>query len=107
MIIKRRRGNNIECKEDIFNDKGIGNNKAISISKTRKITANKKNRKEKGSRALFLGSNPHSKELDFSRSFEDFEEITKVNINRIKGILKDIENIIKGKSIKDIEEYIS
>lgn len=49
--------------------KGIGISRTISISKTRKITANKKNRVEKGSRALSLGSKPHSKGVDFSRSF--------------------------------------
>lgn len=44
----------------LLRNKGIGMRRAISISKTRKITASKKKRKEKGSRALFLGSNPHS-----------------------------------------------
>jgi len=33
----------------------------------RKITANKKNRKEKGIRLESLGSNPHSKALSFLR----------------------------------------
>ena len=47
---------------------GIGINKIISMSKTRKITASKKYRVEKGRRAVFLGSNPHSKGEDFSRS---------------------------------------
>lgn len=39
---------------------GIGISKAISISKTRKITVNRKNREEKGIRAEEIGSNPHS-----------------------------------------------
>lgn len=47
---------------------GIGRRMAISMSNTKKITANKKKRKEKGVRAEFLGSNPHSKGLIFSRS---------------------------------------
>lgn len=47
---------------------GIGNNSAISTSKIIKITAIKKNRDEKGSRAEFLGSNPHSNGDLFSRS---------------------------------------
>ena len=46
---------------------GRGVKRAISISKTRKITASKKNRREKGIRAEFLGSNPHSKGVNFSR----------------------------------------
>lgn len=46
----------------------IGNNKAISTSKIKKITAIKKNRSEKGNRALDFGSNPHSKGELFSRS---------------------------------------
>ena len=40
----------------------------ISISNTRKMTANRKNRVEKGRRALSFGSKPHSKGVDFSRS---------------------------------------
>lgn len=39
---------------------GIGIIRTISTSNTRKITAKRKNRKEKGIRAVFLGSNPHS-----------------------------------------------
>lgn len=39
---------------------GKGKRKAISISKIKKTTASKKNRREKGVRAEFLGSNPHS-----------------------------------------------
>ena len=48
--------------------RGRGSNRAISISKTKKITASKKNRREKGNRAELLGSNPHSKGDLFSRS---------------------------------------
>lgn len=36
-----------------------------------KIIANMKNRNENGTRALFLGSNPHSKGEVFSRSLFD------------------------------------
>ena len=39
---------------------GIGIISTISTSNTKKITASKKNRKENGIRAVFLGSNPHS-----------------------------------------------
>jgi hypothetical protein len=38
----------------------IGSSNAISTSKIRKITAMRKNRSEKGSRADLFGSNPHS-----------------------------------------------
>lgn len=38
----------------------IGNNKVISTSKIKKITAIRKNRREKGKRADLLGSKPHS-----------------------------------------------
>jgi hypothetical protein len=49
-----------------------GKRSAISTSKIRKITAIKKNRREKGSREDLLGSNPHSKGELFSRSIIDF-----------------------------------
>jgi len=46
---------------------GIGISSTISISNTMKIIASKKNRIENGIRALWFGSNPHSKGDDFSR----------------------------------------
>ena len=49
---------------------GMGSKRAISISKTRKITAKRKNRSENGTRADLLGSKPHSNGLDFSRSLD-------------------------------------
>jgi len=64
--------------------------RAISISKTRKITANKKNRVEKGMRADLLGSNPHSKGELFSRSIE-------VRIERIKPTRSTAKEINKLK----------
>lgn len=42
-------------------ERGRGIRRTISISNTRNRTANRKNRSENGSRALFFGSNPHSK----------------------------------------------
>ena len=45
-----------------------GNKRTISTSKIKKIMASKKNRREKGSRADFIGSNPHSNGEFFSRS---------------------------------------
>jgi len=44
-----------------------GKSNTISTSKTKKITAIKKNRKEKGVRAPLMLSNPHSKGELFSR----------------------------------------
>lgn len=63
----------------------MGRRSVISTSKIKKITAIKKNCNENGSRALFLGSNPHSKGDLFSRSiilFFDtkFKIITKINM---------------------------
>lgn len=46
----------------------MGNIKAISTSKIKKIIAIKKNRKEKGRRDELNGSNPHSNGDIFSRS---------------------------------------
>lgn len=54
---------------------GMGSSSAISTSKIMKITAIKKNRDEKGRRAEFFGSNPHSKGDLFSRSSLIFFEI--------------------------------
>jgi len=58
---------------------GIGSSSAISTSKIMKITAIKKNRDEKGSRAEFFGSNPHSNGDLFSRSSLIFFEIRVVS----------------------------
>lgn len=54
--------------------RGHGRRRAISMSKTKKITARRKNRMENGRRALFLGSNPHSNGDDFSWSRVEREE---------------------------------
>jgi hypothetical protein len=59
---------------------GMGNSSAISTSKIIKITAIRKNRDEKGSRAEFFGSNPHSNGDLFSRSSLIFFEISVANI---------------------------
>jgi hypothetical protein len=58
---------------------GIGNSSSISTSKIIKITAIKTNRDEKGSRAEFFGSKPHSNRDLFSRSSLIFFEIRVVN----------------------------
>jgi len=48
-------------REGSWRARGTGRSRATSTSKMRKTTASKKNRREKGVRAEFLGSNPHSK----------------------------------------------
>lgn len=52
-----------------------GNNKVISTSKIKKITAIRKNWSEKGIRAEDFGSNPHSNGDLFSRSINVFFEM--------------------------------
>ena len=51
-----------------FTDKIKGNSNTSSTSNTRKIIHTKKNRNEKGRRALYFVVNPHSKGLNFSMS---------------------------------------
>lgn len=58
------------------------------MSNTRKITANKKNRMEKGIRAVDIGSNPHSNGDIFSRSFKVCREAVILIINRRLGIIR-------------------
>mgnify|MGYP000162118162 CR=1 FL=1 len=67
-----------------------GSNKAISISKIKKIKVVKKNRIEKGLRAFLKGENPHSKGVIFSRSLLDFSDIIIANVITIIDINKDI-----------------
>ena len=47
--------------------RGRGRRRAISTSKIRKTTARRKKRREKGIRAVSLGSKPHSKGVAVSR----------------------------------------
>lgn len=54
----------------VANATRTGNKRTISTSKIRKIIAKRKNRRENGSRADFIGSNPHSNGEFFSRSPE-------------------------------------
>ena len=65
----------------------MGISKVISTSKIKKITAIKKNCKEKGKRAVFLGSNPHSNGEAFSRSINLFLEIKLIKITIRKIII--------------------
>jgi hypothetical protein len=50
----------------------IGNNSAISKSKTMKITVTRKNRDESSSRAELFGSNPHQMKFFFSVFVDSF-----------------------------------
>jgi hypothetical protein len=72
----------------------IGKSIAISTSKIKKITAIKKNRREKGSRADLFGSNPHSNGELFSRSSIIFFESSVVNIMIINERTNDIVNMV-------------
>lgn len=63
-----------------------GNNKINSTSKITKIIATKKNWREKGSRLLQRGLNPHSNGLFFALSLKNFWVITKPA--QTKNILK-------------------
>ena len=77
---------------------GRGIIKAISISKTKKITARRKNRVEKGIRAEFFGSNPHSKGDLFSRSINlrIDKKIPKTKIKPETNILKNLQKRINN-----------
>jgi hypothetical protein len=80
-----------------FNEIKIGNNSTISISKIKKIIANKKNRIEKGIRAVFIGSNPHSKGDLFSRSLTLV--LDKTQPNPITNTERKIENAPPNKDL--------
>lgn len=69
---------------------GIGIRRTISISNTMKMIANKKNRMENGIRAVLLGSNPHSKGEDFSRSVRDRALRTQAASRTIQGSIRAI-----------------
>lgn len=73
--------------EDISGSSGIGRRRTISMSKTRKITANRKNRRENGIRAEFLGSNPHSNGDSFSRSWLDRAARTQAIVGTRRAIV--------------------
>lgn len=73
----------------------MGKIRAISTSKIKKIIVIKKNRKEKGRREDDLGSNPHSKGVDFSRSIIVFLDRMDEAIIIIIEIMIIIKNIIK------------
>lgn len=85
-----------------------GKSKTTSTSKIRKITARRKKRKEKGTRADLSGSNPHSKGDLFSRSasacFEISQAIKKTTpAKKIASILATVIEIIGTKEIKSYD----
>lgn len=51
----------------VLTTKALGKRRAISTSKIRNRTVMTKNRREKGTRVLELGSKPHSNGVLFSR----------------------------------------
>lgn len=69
------------------------------MSNTKKITARRKNRREKGIRAEFLGSKPHSKGLDFSRSAEERRERLQAIMKTREGKPTEIKKVTRYKSI--------
>ena len=82
----------------ILKIEATGNKRVISTSKIKKIKAIKKNRKEKGNRADFLGSNPHSYGEFFSRSIIVFfakTEDNNITMQAIKKVRKEIVIINK------------
>lgn len=82
-------------KFEIKNDLIIGNIKAISTSKIKKIIVIKKNRIDKGKRDELIGSNPHSKGDNFSKSKFNFFDKIKESFITIIEINKVNRNIIK------------
>lgn len=72
--------------------RGEGISSTISMSKTRKITARRKNRVENGIRAFLFGSKPHSNGEAFSRSFVDFALKINARSKTIGGRIMAIEN---------------
>ena len=63
------------------------------------MTANKKNRRENGMRAVFLGSNPHSKGEHFSRSSDERNAIIRAIVITIIGKIIAIDKDKRDKSI--------
>lgn len=78
-------------KLEVFIETIKGKRIVNSTSKIKKIIVIKKKCKENGRREEVLGSNPHSKGLDFSRSIVVFLEIK----FKIKTIIVKINIIIK------------
>jgi hypothetical protein len=78
---------------------GRGTSRTISMSNTIKIIARRKNRIENGTRALWFGSNPHSKGEDFSRLRVDRAAHIHAIKNTIKGSIIAINDDINSRVI--------
>lgn len=72
------------------------------MSNTRNKTANKKKRKEKGLRAEFLGSNPHSNGLIFSRCELEWYIVNFATVNKVAAM--KIANVVLKKNISIYQE---
>lgn len=88
-----RRIKGAEPEVNLCGRKGEGINSTISISKTRKITASKKNRIEKGIRAFLFGSNPHSNGEHFSRSSNDRKVVIRAIESTTPGITRAVKRV--------------
>ena len=76
---------------------GKGRSRTSSMSKTRKMTASRKNRIEKGSRAFVFGSKPHSNGEAFSRSlfiFRGRKSIMVINRATIVSAIEEYRSVI-------------
>lgn len=82
-----------------FIARGRGSRSAISMSNTKKITASRKNRMENGRRALFFGSNPHSKGEAFSRSIRDRADRAMIIKIRARVNMEAAVALMRGVSI--------
>lgn len=71
----------------------MGNRRATSTSKIRNTIARRKNRRENGVRAVFLGSKPHSKGEDVSEETTCREATIKATIVRSSGRIMARETI--------------
>jgi hypothetical protein len=85
----------IGARGEILRIMGIGRRREISMSKIKKTTAIRKNRREKGSRAVLVGSNPHSKGDIFSRSISVFFARIIISVAKAAIITRASQNIIK------------
>lgn len=96
MARNKNLGRIAECLEGSEMMRGRGIRRAISTSKIKKMTASRKNRREKGVRAVWFGSKPHSYGLAFSRLL-----VIRIDVRvviRIKAIGMIIEMLILVRS---------
>lgn len=87
MLVKRAMGESV-CIVMV----GMGSSRAISMSKTKKIRAKRKKRKENGARARLFGSKPHSNGEHLSRlgrvRLDKNKEATRVRILKTLAKIK-------------------